>query len=181
VSEESTSVQPLLDAYAGLVRRWASRLDLVSPQDLDRFEQRHIHDSLRLLPLLEELPSGPAVDVGSGAGLPGIPLSIAAPDRSWRLLEPRRGRAAFLEEVVRQLDLDCEVLALSAEEAASDPRLARSHALAVGRALAPPDAALALLKPLLAPGGVGALFVGAAAPMPPKTHVWSEGLAIFRA
>lgn len=169
-----------LDAYVGLVRGWASRLDLVSPGDLERFRERHVEDSLRLLPLLDSVPPGPCVDVGSGAGLPGIPLAIAAPDRHWRLLEPRARRAAFLEEVVRELDLDCEVLPITAQEAASDPRLAGAHALATARAVAPPAEALPLLAPLLAPGGVAALFVGADAEIPPESELWQSGIAIFR-
>ncbi|MGH2694478.1 MAG: 16S rRNA (guanine(527)-N(7))-methyltransferase RsmG, partial [Actinomycetota bacterium] len=126
-------------AYAELVRAWGSRLGLVSERDLDRFRERHIEDSLRLLPLLDSLPVGPAVDVGSGAGLPGIPLAISRPQREWRLLEPRRRRSAFLEEVVRELALDnCEVVIATAQEAARDPRLARAHVLATARALTPP-------------------------------------------
>ncbi|MGH2757021.1 MAG: RsmG family class I SAM-dependent methyltransferase, partial [Actinomycetota bacterium] len=74
-NHENTPDQGKLAAYAALVRTWANRLDLVAPGDLDRFEERHIADSLRLLPLLERLPEGPCVDVGSGAGLPGIPLA----------------------------------------------------------------------------------------------------------
>jgi 16S rRNA (guanine527-N7)-methyltransferase len=47
-----------LAAYAELVRAWAPRLDLVGPRELERFEERHIADSLRLLPLAEALPEG---------------------------------------------------------------------------------------------------------------------------
>jgi 16S rRNA (guanine527-N7)-methyltransferase len=166
--------------YAGLVREWAARVDLVAPGDLDRFESRHIADSLRLLRLLRSLPPGPAVDVGSGAGLPGVPLAIADPSRPWRLLEPRRMRLAFLEEVVRALALDCEVVALTAERAAEDPRLRRAHVLAVARALAPPAAAFRLLGPLVAPGGVAAVFVGARE-LPPGAEEWAQGVAIMRA
>jgi 16S rRNA (guanine527-N7)-methyltransferase len=165
--------------YAELVREWSSRLDLISPGDLDRFEERHIEDSLRLLPLLDELPPGPCVDVGSGAGLPGIPLAICS-DRHWRLLEPRKKRAAFLEEVVRELDLDCTVLATTAEQAAGDTSLAEAHALATARALAEPDAAVALLAPLVAPGGMAALFVGERSHPPAGSEPWQPGIAIVR-
>jgi 16S rRNA (guanine527-N7)-methyltransferase len=162
------------------VREWAPRLDLVAPGDLDRFESRHIADSLRLLGLVRSLPPGPAADVGSGAGLPGVPLAIADPSRPWRLLEPRRRRMAFLEEVVRSLALDCEVVALSAERAAEDPRLRRAHVLAVVRAVAPPAAAFPLLAPLVAPGGVAAVFVGGGE-LPPGAEEWAQGVAIMRA
>ena len=112
--------------YAQLVRAYSPKLDLVSPRDLDRFEERHIRDSLRALRYVRQAPPGPAVDVGSGAGLPGIPLAIADPYRHWRLLEPRRRRAAFLEEVVRELDLpNVEVLARTAARGVPFDRPAR--------------------------------------------------------
>jgi 16S rRNA (guanine527-N7)-methyltransferase len=177
VARETPVDQRKLAAYAALVRRHAGRVDLVSPRDLERFEERHIHDSLRLLPLLEELPPGPCVDVGSGAGLPGIPLALAAPRRRWRLLEPRRKRAAFLEEVVRELDLACDIFPLSAEEAAREPSLRRTHVLATARALAPPPRAFRLLRPLVEAGGSSVVFAGKDAPIPAEAEWWRPGLA----
>lgn len=169
--------QGKLSAYEDLVRVWAPRLDLVSPSDLDRFNERHIEDSLRVLALLDDAPEGPCVDVGSGAGLPGIPLAIAS-DRHWRLLEPRRRRAAFLEEAVRELELDCEVLALTAEQAAQDPDL--RHAVATARALAPPSKAFSLVLPLLSRGGLAAVFHGSGAVLPSDAEAWSDGIAVVR-
>jgi 16S rRNA (guanine527-N7)-methyltransferase len=167
-------------AYERLVREASTRLDLVSPKDLDRFHERHIGDSLKALPWLDAAPEGPAVDVGSGAGLPGIPLALARPERHWRLLEPRRLRAAFLERCVRDLELDCEVLVTTAEQAALDPALARGHILATARALAPPQDAFPLLTPLLAPGGIAVLWVGRDATIPPEAEVSAVGLATLR-
>src|SRR5688500_14128170 len=83
VSCENMPDQGKLDLYAALVRAWAPKLDLVSPADLERFEERHIADSLRVLDLVAGAPQGPCCDVGSGAGLPGIPLAIAS-ERHWR-------------------------------------------------------------------------------------------------
>jgi len=168
--------QGKLAAYADLVRFWAPRLDLISPGDLDGFEERHVADSLRLLPLIAKLPPGPCVDVGSGAGLPGIPLAIAS-SRHWRLLEPRHKRAGFLEEVVRELGLDCEVLAITAEEAAQRTDLRGAHALATARAVASPGAALDLLLPLVAPGGKAVVFVGKGAEIPVNAEEWAPGIA----
>lgn len=174
-------MQPVLERYAEMVRAYATRLNLVSIHDLDRLEQRHIQDSLRLLPLLEGLPEGPCADVGSGAGLPGIPLAIAGPDRLWRLVEPRRKRSAFLEEVVRELGLDnVEVVALTTEEAAADDRYAATHICATARALAAPGAALGMILPLVRVGGVAATFLGEHAAAPDGSELWSEGVAIVR-
>lgn len=87
---------------------------------------------------------------------------------------------AFLEAVVRELGLRAEVIAGTAEEAASDPGLAGAHALATARALAPPATALRLIVPLVAPGGCGLSFVGAGATLPPEAEIWAHGLAIVR-
>ncbi len=180
VNRENVPDQGKLAEYAALVRLWAPRVDLVSPGDLERLEERHIADSLRLAPLLDELPEGPCIDVGSGAGVPGIPLAIARPDRRWRLLEPRARRAGFLEEVVRSLDLTCEVIQETAERAAVDARLRGIHALGAARALAAPAEALSLVAPLVRAGGATALFVGARAELPPRAALWAPGIAIIR-
>ena len=169
----------LLGAYAELVRKWAPRVNLVASGDLEHLEARHIEDSLRALPLAIAAPEGPGIDVGSGAGLPGIPLAIAEPARLWRMLEPRAKRAAFLEEVARELGLDYEVVRLTAQEAAHDRAFAGVHAVATARALAPPEEAAALLRPLLAPAGVGILFLGADAALPEGAEAAGPGLAII--
>ena len=170
-------MQGKLALYADLVRVWARRINLVSRADLDEFEERHIADSLRLAPLTAELGSGTAVDVGSGAGLPGIPLAIAEPTRRWRLVEPRQKRAAFLELAVRTLELDCEVVVATAEQCARDPRLLRAHRFATARALAPPTRAFDLLLPLLEPEGVAAVWLGERAALPASAELWIPGVA----
>ena len=165
-----------LAALHDMVATYSRRLDLVSPGDLPRLYERHIEDSLRAQPLVEHAPPGSCVDVGSGAGFPGIPLAIVS-QRSWRLIEPRARRAAFLEEVVRELELDhVEVLAMTAEEAARRPGIGGAHALAIARALAPPLQALAICAPLVAPGGRVALFVGSGAEIPPEAEEIEPGL-----
>lgn len=166
--------------YAALVRRWAPRLDLVSPGDLPRFEERHIADSLRAAAVVDSLPPGTAVDVGSGAGLPGIPLAIAAGPRRWRLLEPRPRKAAFLEECVRVLELDCEVLTLTAQEAARRADLLGDHVCALARALAAPAEAFRLLLPLVRADGAAGIFASPDTRLPAEAEWVSEGLAIMR-
>lgn len=169
-------VRSRLEIYLDLVRSWAPKLDLVSPGDLDRLEERHLADALRAVSLIDSLPDGPAVDVGSGAGLPGVPLALAGRSRPWCLLEPRRRRAAFLEEVTRELAPHVEVLPLSAEEAARKPRLIE-HAVAVARALSPPKEAFDLLTPLLREGGTAIVWVGHGAELPAGSRLSAPGLA----
>lgn len=172
--------EPRLVAYAELVRRWAPRLDLVAPGDLDRLKERHLDDSLKALELVRAAPPGLAVDVGSGAGLPGVPLAIAAPERRWRLLEPRAKRAGFLDQVVRELELNAEVIRMSAQQAALDPALAGVHVVATARALAAPAAAFDLLAPLLEARGSSLVWVGERARIPSGAEEPVPGLAIMR-
>lgn len=168
-----------LDTYAGLIRRYATKINLVSVADLDRLEERHIQDSLRLTPLVELAPEGPCTDVGSGAGLPGIPLALATPEKHWRLIEPRSKRAGFLEFVVRELKLDnVEVVRATAQEAAQT--WPGGHAFSTARALASPAQALGWLAPLTAPGGTMAVFCGADAEVPEGAEEWEKGIAIVR-
>jgi 16S rRNA (guanine527-N7)-methyltransferase len=174
-----TRVAFLLDSYSALVSEWGQKLDLVAPGDLVRFRERHIDDCLRLVRLLTACPAGPAVDVGSGAGLPGMVLAIALPEREWRLLEPRSRRAAFLEHAVRALEIpNVEVVSTTAEGAPA--RLQGAHSFAAARALAPPPRALALLRPLLAPGGWAAVFVGKTAQTPPGAEEWEPGIIVSK-
>jgi len=168
-----------LAAYARLLRWWAPRVDLVAPGDLARLESRHIDDSLKARETVASAPDGPALDAGSGAGFPGVPLAIAAPGRWWRLLEPRAKRAAFLDEVVRELDLSAEVVRRTTQQAAADPSLAAAHAVVTARALAAPAVAFELVAPLVAPAGLRIVWVGSDSEIPADAEELQGGLAII--
>jgi 16S rRNA (guanine527-N7)-methyltransferase len=93
--------------YAELLSRWSERHNLVRfarPQEL---VDRHLLDSLAAAPFLDS--RGRLLDIGSGAGLPGVPLLVAKPEWSGVLLEPRQKRWAFLKMVVRELGLLADV------------------------------------------------------------------------
>jgi len=112
-----------------------------------------IEDSLVLLRFL---PSGRLrlVDVGSGGGLPGLPLRIARPDLELTLLEANHRKAAFLVQAAARLGLDgVEVLAERAEDAGRDPRHRETFDVAVARALAPMPVLAELCLPLVRVGG----------------------------
>jgi 16S rRNA (guanine527-N7)-methyltransferase len=94
--------------YGELLERWSERHNLVSYRDREELVRRHLLDALAARDLLSG--SGRLVDVGSGAGLPGVPLLLSRP--AWRgvLVEPRQKRWAFLRLVVRELGLEVEVV-----------------------------------------------------------------------
>jgi 16S rRNA (guanine527-N7)-methyltransferase len=127
-----------------LIAEWPG---LVGRPDLDL-----VMDSLVLLEHL-----GPAirlVDVGSGAGLPGLPLKIERPDLSVTLVEADQRKSAFLVQACAVLGLkDVEVVATRAEEAGHDPRYRESFDVAVARALAPMPVLAELCLPFVRPGG----------------------------
>ena len=140
-----------LDAYAGLLRRWNRTHRLVSRRQLDDLEGRHIEDSLALLPWLR---GATLVDIGSGAGLPGIPLAIACPDVRVTLLERSARKVRFLRQAVLEIDVP------NANVVSQDARHYRPPALfdaATARAVAPPEPAWQLARRLLKPGGVALL------------------------
>jgi 16S rRNA (guanine(527)-N(7))-methyltransferase RsmG len=94
------------------------------------------------------------VDVGSGGGLPGIPLKIARPELQVTLIEADQAKAAFLVHACARLGLDgVEVVAKRAEEAGHDPRLREAFDVAVARALAPMPVLAELCLGLVRVGG----------------------------
>jgi 16S rRNA (guanine527-N7)-methyltransferase len=136
-----------LDEYQGLLADRAVPMGMVAEGDRDRLRERHLVDSLRAAPLLGD-PAGDVVDLGSGAGLPGIPLSIVRPDLSFRLVEVRHRRAAFLELAVDALGIRNATVVQGPIE-----RLACPSDVCLSRALADPIRAWGLAEPLLSPDG----------------------------
>lgn len=129
---------------------------IVEPAEVER---RHLLDSLTCaLPVRDALASGTAwrcIDVGSGGGLPGIPLAVAFPSLRVTLLESVGKKAAFLSEAVAALGLSCvTVRTARAEDAARDPDERDRYDLVVARALAPLPVALEWCLPFARPGGV---------------------------
>jgi 16S rRNA (guanine527-N7)-methyltransferase len=99
-------VRERLDLYARLVADENTRQNLVAASTIADFERRHIADSLQLLPLLQP---GSILDIGSGAGLPGIVLACVTEDVV-HLVEPRSKRAAFLVRAAEELALQRRIV-----------------------------------------------------------------------
>ena len=94
-----------LEGYADLLYRWSQRLSLISSGDRAIIPEKHIFPSLVLRQIIMSVPNRVVWDLGSGAGLPGVPLAITLPETSFLLIESRRRRASFLREVIRRLSL----------------------------------------------------------------------------
>jgi len=147
--------QQALRRFTELLRGPGASRRLVAKGDLERLWQRHILDSLRVVPCLRS-SDRLAVDVGSGGGLPGIPLAIARPDLPVVLLEPRESRVAFLEMAASSLALGN----VTVEHGRAENSPVRADAC-LARALANPLATWSLCSPLLREGGRVLYFAGA--------------------
>jgi 16S rRNA (guanine527-N7)-methyltransferase len=122
-----------LSSFEELLRSVAVPRGMVGARDAARLWTRHILDSVRAA---SEIPGAARVgDLGSGAGLPGVPLAVAVPNASFVLIEPRRARAAFLESVAADLRLkNVEVRMAPADRVADrfDAVVARAVSSAAG-------------------------------------------------
>ncbi|GAA3364394.1 MULTISPECIES: 16S rRNA (guanine(527)-N(7))-methyltransferase RsmG [Saccharopolyspora] len=141
---------PGAERFATMLAEQGVRRGLIGPRELPRIWDRHLLNSAVLAELLP--PNCRVVDVGSGAGLPGIPLAIARPDVELVLLEPMARRVAWLREVIEELDLSVEVVRGRAEEGPVRDRLADQDVV-TARAVAPLERLSAWCLPLLRPGG----------------------------
>ena len=145
---------PLAIAYARLLVTDGVTRGLIGPREAPRIWERHLLNCAALVELIP--PDARVVDVGSGAGLPGIVLAVARPDVSVILVEPLARRAAFLEEAVAALGLDrTTVVRARAEELVpirGRPRIDRADVV-TARAVAPLDRLTAWCLPLVADGG----------------------------
>lgn len=119
----------------------------------------HLLDSLTVLPWIEE----PYIDIGAGAGLPGIPISIAT-GAPVTLVEATAKKARFLAETLERLGLRGEVIAKRAETAGHEPELRERFASGTARAVGSAPTVAELLIPFLSVGGGGVLQRGATAP-----------------
>ena len=110
-------------AYVALLAKWNRIYNLTAIRDPMQMVTHHVLDSLAVVPHLPGGASLRLVDLGSGAGLPGIPIAVARPGWHVALLDSNRKKAAFLRQAVVELPLDnIEVVAQRAEDFDPEPR-----------------------------------------------------------
>jgi 16S rRNA (guanine527-N7)-methyltransferase len=138
--------------YAGILVTAGVERGLVGPHEADRVWDRHILNSAAVAELIDE--NARIADVGSGAGLPGIPLAIARPDLTVVLIEPLLRRSTFLAEVIEELGLASVTVVRGRAE---DPRVSCEHRdfdAVTSRAVAALDKLTRWSLPLLRPDGL---------------------------
>jgi 16S rRNA (guanine527-N7)-methyltransferase len=151
-----------LRVYAETLALWQKKINLVSPSTLGDVWHRHFADSAQLLDLAPESAES-WVDLGSGAGFPGLVIAILLADRPTprprlALIESDQRKAAFLGEVVRKTDLAAVVsvdILCTRIEMAPTRGMIESADIVSARALAPLDKLIELTLPLLKASGVG--------------------------
>jgi 16S rRNA (guanine527-N7)-methyltransferase len=143
-----------LRRFTALLLTWNGALNLIAPGDAAAVWERHVEDSLQLVPLI---PGGVAraVDLGSGGGFPGLVLAVAT-GIHFDLIESDRRKAAFLRTAILETGAPAAVHASRIEDARVDPA-----PLVTARALAPLPRLLPLAARLLAPDGICLLLKGA--------------------
>jgi 16S rRNA (guanine527-N7)-methyltransferase len=147
-------VDARLRQFADLLLRWNATLNLIAARDADVVWERHIADSLQLVPLMPARIER-AVDLGTGGGFPGLVLAIATGVR-FDLIESDRRKASFLRTAILQTGAPATVHNCRIEDATVAPA-----PLVTARALAPLPRLLPLAARFLADGGVCLLLKGA--------------------
>ncbi|MDX2205475.1 MAG: 16S rRNA (guanine(527)-N(7))-methyltransferase RsmG [Hyphomicrobiaceae bacterium] len=162
-----------LELYAALLRQWQKAVNLVAPSTLDEVWHRHLADSAQIVPLAEKTP-GLWLDMGSGAGFPGLVAAILRQDPRYApvpregsppskvvLVESHARKCAFLREVARQAGLApmVDILSTRIESLPTQARLP-VPAVVSARALAALDRLLAYSAPLFGTATVGLFLKG---------------------
>jgi 16S rRNA (guanine527-N7)-methyltransferase len=148
---------PLLNRYVDILASTGVEWGLLGPREADRLWDRHILNSAALTGLIA--PASAVADVGSGAGLPGIPLAILRPDLGMTLIEPLLRRSTFLTQTVAELEIAGRVMVIRSR--AEDHH--QTYDVVVARALAPLDRLIGWCNPLRAVDGVILALKGSSA------------------
>jgi 16S rRNA (guanine527-N7)-methyltransferase len=142
--------------YLEEITRWNKAVRLVSREDPDEILWLHFMDSLT--PYHYLAPNKTLLDIGSGAGFPGVPLKIATPSISLHLIESQRKRVNFLKHLLRELAIEDAVVHEGRAEQI-DPALGKYHTV-ISRAVGPPERWLSWASDLVEEGGQIVLMLG---------------------
>ena len=148
--------------YCTELQEWNRRMNLTAITDDEGVAEKHFADSL--LPLtMVTLPAGASlVDVGSGAGFPGLPMALARPDLRVTFLDSLQKRLTFLAQLTQKLEVPARMLHARAEDAGQDPQYREQFDIATARAVANLNTLTEYCLPLVKVGGLFLALKGAA-------------------
>ena len=161
------------EAYYHELVTWNNKYNLTAITGYEEVQTKHYLDCLAALPLIAEELAAPLppttalhlLDVGTGAGFPGVPLKLAAPRLKLTLMDGTGKKVQFLQEVVAKLDLaNTRVVQGRAEEMGRDPSFRGQFDLVTARAVAPLNTLVEYLLPFVRRGGLAVIYKGAGAP-----------------
>ncbi len=124
------------EQYYELLTEWNEKINLTRITEPDEVALKHFADSLTLLEYVEIPKNSTIIDVGTGAGFPGIPLKIARPDINLTLLDSLNKRLGFLGEVCSELGIEAKLVHSRAEDGGKDKLYREKYDFAVSRAVA---------------------------------------------
>ncbi len=152
LSLDSTAIERFL-TYLSELTKWGAKINLTGPASTGEIISRHFLDSLTLLPTLRDLKISKLLDIGSGAGFPGLPLKIAEPSLEVTLLDSREKRVFFLRHIIRTLGFTTGISALKARAEVVPEGYESSFECVTARAFAPLGEFLPIAQPYLLSGG----------------------------
>jgi 16S rRNA (guanine527-N7)-methyltransferase len=140
--------------YSTTLLEWNQKVNLTAITDPEQIETKHFLDSLSVIPILREFVVKELIDVGTGAGFPGIPIKILLPDVNVTLVESIGKKVDFCREVTARLDLHgIQAVLGRAEELGQDPGFREKFDVGIARAVAQLDTLAEYLLPLIHLGG----------------------------
>lgn len=142
------------EKYSDLLIKWNKKMNLTAIVDRQGIAIKHFLDSVLPLDAIA-IPHGSAViDIGTGAGFPGVPIKIVRPDVDLTLLDSLNKRIKFLDDLRKKLGIDVDLIHARAEDAAHKKDLRESFDVVISRAVAPLNVLLEYCMPFVKVGGV---------------------------
>jgi len=140
-------------AYKDVLKEWNQKMNLTAIEDDEEIILKHFIDSISICPIIKDKNLA-LIDVGTGAGFPGIPVKIVFPELKVKLLDSLEKRTKFLNEVIERLDLkDISTVHARAEEKGVDPDYREKYDISVARAVASLPVLLEYCLPFVKVGG----------------------------
>jgi 16S rRNA (guanine527-N7)-methyltransferase len=160
----------MFESYAADLQEWNARINLTAITAPDEVRVKHFLDSLSCVPAMRSQPSARVVDVGSGAGFPGIPLKIAMPAIQLTLVESVGKKAEYCRGLIDRLGLrGVEVVNARVEDVGRDAKHREQYDFAIARAVAELPILVEYLLPLVKIGGCAIAQKGASGPAEAQT------------
>lgn len=146
--------------YLELLEEWNRKMNLTALREPEKIMEKHFLDSILILRYLRIPPGAKLIDIGTGAGFPGVPLKILRSDLHLTLMDGLNKRLIFLEELLRALSLRAELVHLRAEEGGRKPEYRERFDIVTARAVAQLPVLCEFCLPFLKKGGVFAAMKG---------------------